>query len=274
VIPVTRLVKNHRQSGGGNISANTKAIINQKAGHPIIWTQSTGVDGDFYVIDQENPMERLRALKGAYRQGRESGLSCLDVVVLTPEHNGTFGENNINEVFQQEFNPSMEHCIQVDGKEFRLGDPVRHTRNNYMLGVMNGETGVITEVDKESLTVRYSNSRDVIYTTADLEELSLAYAITIHQAQGSEWPMVLIPVFPSPLLSKNILYTAISRGKQLVVLTGRMSALASGLRQEDKRYTLLTERIRLAAGQQAWQKAGASRQTRSQTFSQPKTLVS
>ena len=274
VIPATRLVKNHRQSGGGNISANTKAIINKKAGHPIVWTQSTGADGDFYVLDLEDPMERLRALKGAYRQGRESGLSCLDVVVLTPEHNGTFGANNINEVFQQEFNPSMEHCIQVNGKDFRLGDPVRHTKNNYALNVMNGETGVITEVDKESLTVRYSNSRDVIYTTADMEELSLAYAITIHQAQGSEWPMVLIPVFPSPLISKNILYTAISRGKHLVVLIGRTSTLAQGLRQEDKRYTLLTERIRLAAGQQAWQKAGASHQTQPQTFSRPKALAS
>lgn len=168
----------------------------------------------------------------------------------------------------------MEHCIQVNGKDFRLGDPVRHTKNNYALNVMNGETGVITEVDKESLTVRYSNSRDVIYTTADMEELSLAYAITIHQAQGSEWPMVLIPVFPSPLISKNILYTAISRGKHLVVLIGRTSTLAQGLRQEDKRYTLLTERIRLAAGQQAWQKAGASHQTQPQTFSRPKALAS
>ena len=241
---------------------------------PIVWKQSTGADGDFYVLDLEDPMERLRALKGAYRQGRESGLSCLDVVVLTPEHNGTFGANNINEVFQQEFNPSMEHCIQVNGKDFRLGDPVRHTKNNYALNVMNGETGVITEVDKESLTVRYSSSREVIYTTADLEELSLAYAITIHQAQGSEWPMVLIPVFPSPLLSKNILYTATSRGKQLVVLIGRTSTLAQGLRQEDKRYTLLTERIRLAVGQQAWQKAGASHQTQPQTFSRPKALAS
>ena len=224
VVPVTRLVKNHRQSGGGNIAANTKAVINQKPGQPITWTQSTGVDGDFYIINQENPMERLQALKGAYRQGRESGLSCLDIIVLTPEHDNTFGVNNINEVFQQEFNPT-DHRILTNGREFRLGDPVRHTRNNYALGVMNGETGVITEVGKESLTVRYSNSRDVIYTTADLKELSLAYAITIHQAQGSEWPMVLIPVYPSPLLTKNTLYTAISRGKQLVVIVGRISAL-------------------------------------------------
>lgn len=86
--------------------------------------------------------------------------------------------------------------------------------------------------------------------------------------------MVLIPVYPSPLLNKNTLYTAISRGKQLVVLTGRMSALASGLRQEDKRYTLLTERVRVAAAQQTWQKAGKNIQTRPQTFALPETLVS
>ena len=152
--------------------------------------------------------------------------------------------------------------------------PVRHTRNNYALGVINGETGVITEVGKESLTVRYSNSRDVIYTTADLKELSLAYAITIHQAQGSEWPMVLIPVYPSPLLTKNTLYTAISRGKQLVVIVGRISALAQGLRRENKRYSLLTERIQLAAEQQAWQQAGANYQASPQTFSLPKALAS
>ena len=86
--------------------------------------------------------------------------------------------------------------------------------------------------------------------------------------------MVLIPVYPSPLLNKNTLYTAISRGKQLVVLTGWMSALASGLRQEDKRYTLLTERVRVAAAQQTWQKAGENTQARPQTFALPETLVS
>ena len=86
--------------------------------------------------------------------------------------------------------------------------------------------------------------------------------------------MVLIPVYPSPLLTPNTIYTAISRGKQLVVLAGRMSALSNGLRREDKRYTLLTERIRLAVGQQAWQKAGKNNQARPQTFALPETLVS
>lgn len=274
-IPVTRLIKNHRQAGGGNIQANTRAIVNQKPGQPIIWNQSTGVDGDFYVIEQEDPIERLQTLMGAYRQGRESGLSCLDIVVLTPEHNGVLGTNSLNEEFQQEFNSDTAHRIQVNGKEFRLGDPVRHTKNNYMLGVMNGETGIITEVGADTLIVKYGEIRYVQYEMPEIrEELELAYAISIHQAQGSEWPMVLIPVYPSPLLTQNTIYTAISRGKQLVVLAGRMSALANGLRREDKRYTLLTERIRLAAGQQAWQKAGENTQARPQTFALPETLVS
>lgn len=86
--------------------------------------------------------------------------------------------------------------------------------------------------------------------------------------------MVLIPVYPSPLLTQNTIYTAISRGKQLVVLAGRMPALANGLRREDKRYTLLAERIRLAAGQQAWRSAGESTQPHPQTFALPETLVS
>ena len=275
VIPVTRLIKNHRQAGGGNIQANTRAIVTQKPGKPIIWTQSTGVDGDFYAVEQEDPMERLRTLMGAYRQGRESGLSCLDIVVLTPEHNGVLGTNSLNEEFQQEFNSSSEHRIQVNGKEFRLGDPVRHTKNNYALNVMNGETGIITEVGEDTLIVKYGEIRYVQYEMPEIrEELELAYAISIHQAQGSEWPMVLIPVYPSPLLTQNTIYTAISRGKQLVVLAGRMSALANGLRREAKRYTLLTERIRLAAGQQAWQKAGENTQARPQTFALPETLVS
>ncbi|MCI9507709.1 MAG: AAA family ATPase [Oscillospiraceae bacterium] len=275
VIPVTRLVKNHRQAGGGNIQANTRATVNQKPGQPIVWNQSTGTDGDFYVVEQEDPMERMRTLKGAYRQGRESGLSCLDVVVLTPEHHGALGTNNTNETFQQEFNPDTEHRIQVNGKEFRLGDPVRHTKNNYALNVMNGETGVITEVGKDILIVKYADNRYVQYGLPEIQtELELAYAISIHQAQGSEWPMVLIPVYPSPLLTKNTLYTAISRGKELVVLTGRMSSLGSGLRREIKRYTLLTERIRLAVEQQAWQRAGAATQSRPQAFSIPETLVS
>lgn len=275
VIPVTRLVKNHRQAGGGNIQANTRAIVNQKPGQPILWNQSTDADGDFYVIEKEDPAERLRALMGAYWQGRESGLSCLDMVVLTPEHHGALGKNNINETFQQEFNSDTEHRIQVNGKEFRLGDPVRHTRNNYALNVMNGETGVITEVGKDILVVKYAETRYVQYGLPEIQaELELAYAITIHQAQGSEWPMVLIPVYPSPLLTKNTLYTAISRGKQLVVLTGRTSALATGPRREIKRYTLLTERIRFAAEQQAWQTAGKSTQPHPQAFALPATLAS
>ncbi len=275
VIPVTRLVKNHRQAGDGNIQANTRAIVNQKPGQPILWNQSTDADGDFYVIEKEDPAERLRALMGAYRQGRESGLSCLDMVVLTPEHHGALGKNNINETFQQEFNSDTEHRIQVNGKEFRLGDPVRHTRNNYALNVMNGETGVITEVGKDILVVKYAETRYVQYGLPEIQaELELAYAITIHQAQGSEWPMVLIPVYPSPLLTKNTLYTAISRGKQLVVLTGRTSALATGPRREIKRYTLLTERIRFAAEQQAWQTAGKSTQPHPQAFALPATLAS
>ena len=140
---------------------------------------------------------------------------------------------------------------------------------------MNGETGIITEVGADTLIVKYGEIRYVQYEMPEIrEELELAYAISIHQAQGSEWPMVLIPVYPSPLLTQNTIYTAISRGKQLVVLAGRMSALANGLRREDKRYTLLTERIRLAAGQQAWQKAGENTQARPQTFALPETLVS
>lgn len=273
VLPVTRLVKNHRQSGGGNIQANSRAIIDQKPGQPIVWRQSTDVDGDFYFVEQEDPRERLRVLKGAYRQGRESGLTCLEMVVLTPEHDGVLGTNHLNEIFQREFNPDIAHRIQVNGKDFRLGDPVRHTRNNYTLKVMNGETGVITEVGEDTLTVKYGESRYVVYGLPEIkEELELAYAISIHQAQGSEWPMVLIPVYPSPLLNPNTVYTAISRGKQLVVMTGRMSALASGLRREAKRYSLLRERIQLAAEQQVWQEAGEN--ARPRAFALPETLVS
>ena len=122
---------------------------------------------------------------------------------------------------------------------------------------MNGETGVITDVGEDTLVVKYGENRYVQYGMPEIrEELELTYAISIHQAQGSEWPMVLIPVYPSPLLTQNTIYTAISRGKQLVVLAGRMSALSNGLRRETKRYTLFTERIRLAAGQQAWRSAG------------------
>ena len=268
VIPVTELTHIHRQSNDSNTVSNLKAITNQQPGQDIVLHQSTGAGGDFYFFHREDAMESLEDLIQSRRQLLDGGLPLESVMVLTPVHDGELGEANLNVVLQDVFNPRAGNYVQAGGQEFRLGDPVRQTRNNYELEVMNGETGILQEFLEDSVIVRYPGDRLVKYTPEDMIELDLAYAITIHQAQGSEWPAVLIPVIKTT--SKNLLYTAISRGKELVILTGRTSALASGLRREIKRYTLLTERIRLAVEQQA----GESAQTRPQAFSLPETLAS
>lgn len=168
-----------------------------------------------------------------------------DIQILSPMRKGTLGVENLNKQLQEILNPPSKNKIEKEYRNsiFRLGDKVMQIKNNYSLkwirvsgngedqglGVFNGDVGYITGIDKENgtITVLYDDEREIEYDNIYLDELELAYAITIHKSQGSEFPVIIMPVFMgSPLLmNRNLLYTAITRSKKLVVLVGSAKAI-------------------------------------------------
>ena len=160
-----------------------------------------------------------------------------DIQVLTPMHKGDVGTIYLNQILQEAMNPSPE-CMDYMGRKFKPDDKVMHLKNNYEKDVFNGDIGKIQSIDKsaKSLVVGYDD-RMVEYQFDELHELSLAYAISVHKSQGSEYPAVIIPLMEQhfPLLQRNLLYTAITRGKQLVILIGTRRALTIALANDKQR---------------------------------------
>jgi exodeoxyribonuclease V alpha subunit len=208
---------------------------------------------DFYFIERAEPEEVLATLKDVVTERIPSrfGLDPVDdVQVLTPMNRGLLGAANLNVELQALLNPG-ESGIVRGTRSFRVGDKVMQIRNNYTLDVFNGDIGRIAAIDPEEriVTVRYDN-RPVAYDYGDLDELVLAYACSIHKAQGSEYSAVVIPVHTQHfiMLQRNLLYTALTRGKRLVVLVGTRKALAIAVKNHrvDERYSRLAERLRAA----------------------------
>ena len=209
--------------------------------------------GDFYFIEAAEPQAVLdRILKVvSERIPARFGFDPLrDVQVLTPMHNFELGTRNLNERLQALLNPMQSGPeVKRGGATFRVGDKVLQTRNNYDKDVFNGDIGRIFEINEEDqrLTVEY-DGRLVEYDFEELEELLLAYAMTVHKSQGSEYPAVVVPVHTQHfvMLRRNLLYTAITRGKKLVVLIGTRKALAVAVQRHDtsRRYTGLCRRLK------------------------------
>jgi len=176
-----------------------------------------------------------------------------DVQVLTPMHRGPVGTLNLNRMLQKALNASDE---QVDalGSRFKVGDKVMHLRNNYRKEVFNGDIGIVAGIDpeKERIAVNY-DGRQVDYDFVELDELGLAYAISVHKSQGSEYPAVVIPLLTQHyiMLQRNLLYTALTRGRQLVVLVGTAKALDVALRNDrpQQRRSMLAERLKGEIGE-------------------------
>ncbi|MCP3954759.1 MAG: AAA family ATPase, partial [Desulfobacterales bacterium] len=164
----------------------------------------------------------------------------VEIQILSPMTHGTLGTANLNCVIQQAVNPSStgKPQIKVGEKIFRVGDRVIHRRNNYDLGVFNGDIGYIRSINNESLTMVISflpDSREVEYQKENIVELDLAYAITIHKSQGSEFSVVIIPVLTQhfKMLYRNLIYTGLTRAKKLTVFVGARRAMAVAVRQQD-----------------------------------------
>jgi len=209
--------------------------------------------GDFFFVsvdDPETAVQRIVELV-AERIPRRFGLDPIgDIQVLTPMNRGLLGARNLNQVLQATLNPARDGQPAVDrfGYTYRIGDRVLQTENNYGKDVFNGDLGIVTKVDldESELLVDY-DGRSVTYDFGELDELVPSYAMTIHKSQGSEFPAVVIPVHTQHymMLQRNLLYTAITRGRRLVVLVGTPKATAIATKRADatKRYTALRERL-------------------------------
>jgi len=211
-----------------------------------------GREGDilapFHFIETARTEEVVRTIIDLCVNGipDQYGLDPVrDIQVLTPVHKGDAGTINLNQMLQKVLNPGLQK--NVPG--FHPGDKVMHLRNNYSKDVFNGDIGSVSSVEmaRERLTVVYDR-REVTYDFADLDELTLAYAISVHKSQGSEYPAVVLPLLTQHfvMLQRNLLYTAITRGKKIVVIVGSRRALDIALKNDRPKQRLTGLRQRLA----------------------------
>ncbi|MBW2002819.1 MAG: ATP-dependent RecD-like DNA helicase, partial [Deltaproteobacteria bacterium] len=206
---------------------------------------------DFYFIEQEDPEAVLRILLELVKERipRRFGFDPVnDIQVLSPMHKGIVGAGNLNRELQNVLNPGEDGVIR-GGRNFRVHDKVMQIKNNYDKEVFNGDIGRITRIDTENQELVISfDGRDIPYDYSDLDEIVLAYAVSIHKSQGSEYPAVIMPILTQHfvLLQRNLVYTAVTRGRKLVVMVGTMKALAIGVKNDktQKRYTYLKHRLR------------------------------
>ncbi|MEU8240029.1 ATP-dependent RecD-like DNA helicase [Actinoplanes missouriensis] len=249
-IPRVRLTQIFRQAAQSGVVTNAHRV-NQ--GRPPLLDGMT----DFFLFpcDDTEAAAALTVDVVCTRIGRKFGLDPRrDVQVLAPMHRGPAGAGALNGLLQQQLTPGREGLPEkrLGGRVFRVGDKVTQIRNNYdkgAAGVFNGTVGVVTGLspEEQTLTVRTDEDELIEYDFDELDELAHAYAITIHRSQGSEYPAVVIPLTTSAwmMLQRNLLYTAITRAKKLVVLVGSRRALAAAVRtvSAGRRHTALTRRL-------------------------------
>ncbi|OPY67996.1 MAG: ATP-dependent RecD-like DNA helicase [Syntrophorhabdaceae bacterium PtaU1.Bin034] len=248
VVPMVRLNEIFRQSRESMIIVNAHRI---NSGRMPMATEAGGQSkADFHFLEVEEPekaVERIISLCRERIPKRFGYHAVNDIQVLTPMHRGTVGAANLNAELQKQLNPSGDEFVR-GGKTFKPGDKVMQIRNNYDKDVYNGDIGRIVKIDREEQEVYVNiDGKVVSYDFSELDELVLAYATSVHKAQGSEYPCIVMPVLIQHymLLQRNLLYTGITRGKRLVVLVGTKKALAIAVRNNKTqlRHTLLKERL-------------------------------
>jgi len=244
VIPSVCLTEVFRQDGAGTIVWNAHAINGGRL-------PQCSPQGDFRFLENNDSARTADMIvELCINVLPRMGFSPLsDVQVLSPMHRQDCGVDNLNRRLQAALNPrspekpEFVNSVQV----FRLGDKVMQTKNNYTKQVFNGDIGFITAMEEDHVTVRYSEEQAVDYERSELVELQLAYAMSVHKSQGSEYPVILLPLVPGHhiMLQRNLLYTAVTRAKKLVILLGSRAALHTAVMNDRtrKRYTLLAERL-------------------------------
>ncbi len=245
-IPVVELNVIFRQARESRIIVNA-----HKINSGILPTFEDDIPGnDFYFIHQEDPEKVLEIILELTKERipKRFGLDPVDdIQVLTPMHKGVVGAGNLNTELQKSLNPFQEE-ITRGNRNFRTNDKVMQIRNNYDKEVFNGDIGRIIRIrpDEDEITVLF-DGREVPYAFYELDELVLAYAVSVHKSQGSEYPAVVVPVLTQHymLLQRNLIYTAVTRGRDLVVMVGTRKALAIGVNNDKtkKRFTNLRYRM-------------------------------
>ncbi|CAM5533906.1 SF1B family DNA helicase RecD2 [Streptomyces narbonensis] len=249
-VPAVRLTRIFRQAQQSGVVTNAHRI---NAGTPPL---TQGLPDFFLFVEEETEdAARVAVDVAARRVPAKFGLDPRrDVQVLAPMHRGPAGAGALNGLLQQAITPARPDLPEkrFGGRVFRVGDKVTQIRNNYdkgANGVFNGTVGVVTALDpvEQRLTVRTDEDEEVPYDFDELDELAHAYAVTIHRSQGSEYPAVVIPVTMSAwmMLQRNLLYTAVTRAKKLVVLVGSRRAIAQAVRtvSAGRRFTALSHRL-------------------------------
>lgn len=242
--PVVRLTRIFRQAQTSRIIMNAHRI---NAGR--MPDLSNGAHSDFFFTERENPEEAASTIIDFVKTKlpRYYHVKPSDIQVLTPMQRGSIGAANLNQMLQSALNPSHEG-LHRGGYIYKHNDKVMQIRNNYDKEVFNGDIGVVESVDMEEreLTVRFDD-RIVPYDISELDELVLAYATTIHKSQGSEYPIVVMPVLMNHyvMLQRNLIYTGITRAKKILVMVGTKKALSVAIDNVtvSRRNTMLKERL-------------------------------
>ena len=262
--PVVRLTRIFRQAGESDIVVNAHKI---NSGEPVVLDNKSR---DFFFLKRQDANVIISVIITLIQKKlpRYVEASPNEIQVMTPTRKGLLGVERLNQILQRYLNPAEpgKTETEINGRLFRTGDKVMQIKNNYQIewevstrygltvdrgnGVFNGDMGVITEIDPytESLEVEFDEGRKVKYSFEMTEELELAYAITVHKSQGSEYPAVILPLLPGPrlLYNRNLLYTAVTRAKRCLTIVGSDVTFQEMIqnKSEQERYTSLAERIK------------------------------
>lgn len=261
--PVVTLTKIFRQAGESDIVVNAHKI---NAGEPVILNNKSR---DFFFLKRQDADVIISVVLTLIQKKLPKYVDALptEIQVMTPTRKGLLGVERLNTILQKYLNPEapQKEEKEINGRIFRVGDKVMQIKNNYQLewevstkfgltvdkgmGVFNGDMGIVQEIHfyDETLTVEYDEGRKVKYPFDMLDELELAYAITVHKSQGSEYPAVILPLLPGPrlLYNRNLLYTAVTRAKKCLTIVGSDATFQEMIqnKNEQGRYTSLSERI-------------------------------
>jgi exodeoxyribonuclease V alpha subunit len=252
---VTHLSKIFRQGAGSQIITNAHSV--NRGEMPELENQPKNVLSDFYWIEQDDPEKTVELIVKMTKERipERFGLNPVnDIQILTPMNRGSCGTAAINEVLQKELNPGSKPQFKAGERTFKAGDKVMQTSNNYDKNVFNGDMGRIAKIDmhENRFSVVYDSTRLVEYEFHEADQLTLSYAITVHKSQGSEFPAVIVPLLTQHymMLQRNLLYTAMTRARQLLVLIGSRKAVAMAVKNSrlEPRFTLLTDYLREITG--------------------------
>lgn len=240
-VPVVRLDTIFRQKEGGRIVTNAHLINSGRL--PVV-----NEDAEFRFVEIENEADGAEKISALYNSELLETGDKFAVQVLSPMYKNPCGVDNLNELIQNRFNPPAEGKAELKGKNvvFRVGDKVMQKHNDYEKGVFNGDMGEIFAIQKDMVYVRYPE-QDVKYEGQEVDEITLAYAITVHKSQGSEYHTVIMVLVNSHaiMLQRNLFYTAVTRAKRKVILVGTKRAVQTAVQNQrtSRRFTLLIPRL-------------------------------